>query len=506
MAYTLGCWLQVATLIATVLAVPARAQLAHHIVDQELAAANRSVVQGRVQEALDRLGALAGKIDRQKDKDAYWRTSAATVEILSRVESYTRAREVLNVLLASNMFESEPANVQWLQLYLGRTLAYQGKPLEGERLLRAVTAGDARLVDSPIRRAAAIVLSDIELGRDNVGQAAIWMRRAVIGALVDKGASSEEIVDVLTGYAAYLMQTRRLPEAYALFRKLTTLYATQPTLRGPRYLHFASRFLMTLTEFGDLQYAAAMYEILRDIAATVDIVALSVRETLYFHELYQLARTHAVTGQGPIRQRLKEIAASHPDFAKEPRSRVVFSFFALLADDVELADSLISAGDGSSPAGAQDAAHEVILRSFIAARRDKSKESITLASEALERIRVFHRRFENESSNFLPTITSEEREILSLIVGWNATRISTSDQADTLFQLQQFLHRDKGKLGVHARVARQVLKSDLQREDIRTRDRLQDLRDRLMDDATEALLGRIPPMRSYSPGETNDQA
>ena len=119
---------------------------------------------------------------------------------------------------------------------------------------------------------------------------------------------------------------------------------------------------------------------------------------------------------------------------------------------------------------------------------------------------MFHQRFENESSARLPAITSEERQVLSLIVGWNATRISTFDQADTLFQLQQFLVRDKGKLGLHARTARQALKSDLQREDIRTRDRLRELRDTMMDEATEALLARILPIRSYSRAANNDYA
>ena len=507
MAHRLHRLLQIAVIIATTLVTPAGAQVDARNVDQVLATAGRSVAEGRVKEGIDRLAALFLKIDPAKDPGLYWRTGAALVEILSRTENHSDAGRVLSALLSSKVAETDPALSQWMLFYFGRNLAYGGNPREGERHLRAVTAGDARHVLVPAQRAAAIVLSNIEIGRENFGQAAIWMRRAVIGTLVDKGAGSDEIVDVLTSYASYLIATRRLPEAYNLFMKLIPFYDSQPVLRGPRSLHFVSRLLRTLTDVGDFQAADTTYNALKDIAATFDVVAASVRETLFFQELYQLARAHSRTGQGPITERLKQTAASYPDFIREPRSRVVFSFFALLAGDVDLADRFISAGDASTPSSdAENAAYEVILKSFIAARRDKSEQSVALARDGLDRIRLFHQRFENESSARLPAITSEERLVLSLIIGWNATRISTFDQADTLFQLQQFLVRDKGKLGLHARTARQALKSDLQREDIRTRDRLRELRDTMMDEATEALLARALPIRSYSRAANNDYA
>src|SRR5262249_16467372 len=51
--------------------------------------------------------------------------------------------------------------------------------------------------------------------------------------------------------------------------------------------------------------------------------------------------------------------------------------------------------------------------------------------------------------------------------------------------------------------------SDLQREDIRSRDRLQSLRDKIMEEAVDALLARVLPIRDsrqFSAGETNDYA
>ena len=132
-----------------------------------------------------------------------------------------------------------------MQLYIGRTLAYLGEADEGERYLRALTGGDARLVDIPAQRAAAIVLSRIELDRRNIEQAAIWVRRAVIGTLVDKGAASEEIMDVLTSYATYLLEARRLTDARGLFDKLQPLYEAHAPHRSPKYLDFLSKFLLS---------------------------------------------------------------------------------------------------------------------------------------------------------------------------------------------------------------------------------------------------------------------
>src|SRR5262249_15265216 len=244
--------------------------------------------------------------------------------------------------------------------------------------------------------------------------------------------------------------------------------------------------------------------------AGVDIVANSVREEIFFQELYQLARApHPATGPNPIIDRLKQIVSQYPDFLKLPRNRVVFSYFALFAGDIDLADQFNSAVEMSAPLDEQFAAYEIVLKSFIAARRNKFDESITLARKALERIRIFHQRFENESSSRLPAISLEERTILSLILGFGAAHASTFDQANSLFQLEQYLTRDKGKLGLNARVALQALKSDLQREDIRSRDRLQSLRDKIMEEAVDALLARVLPIRDsrqFSAGETNDYA
>ena len=491
-------------------AIPARAQIDSSQVTQVITTANRSAVEGRVTEGVETLTKLLRDIDPAKDNESYWRTSTSLIELLSQTENHSLASQVINALIATKMSESQGAYFQWTQFYLGRNLAYLGKSDEGEKFLRALTAGDARLVHIPAQRAAALMLSTIELDKGNIDQSAIWMRRAVIGTLVDKRAASEEILDVLTSYANYLTRTRRLLEADILFKKLVPIYDNHSQHRGPKYLRFASEYLNNLTALGNFPAAENVLKILKDNVAGVDVVANSVREEMFFQDLYQLARAPAPgAGQNPVVDRLKQIVSQYPDFLKLPRNRIVFSYFALLTNNIGLADEFNSAVKNSAPLDEQFAAYEIILKSFIAARRDKFDESITLAHEALERVRIFHQRFENQSSSRLPAISLEERTMLSLILGFGAMHASTFDQANSLFQLEQYLSRDKGKLGLNARAALQALNSDLQREDIRSRDRLQSLRDKIMEEAIDALVARILPIkdfRQFSAGETNDYA
>ena len=82
---------------------------------------------------------------------------------------------------------------------------------------------------------------------------------------------------------------------------------------------------------------------------------------------------------------------------------------------------------------------------------------------------------------------------------------ATAIQRDALFKVGQFLNRDRTKLGLNESVNRRALKSDLQREDAFTRDRLRDLRDRLLRDATYfPLLSRALPIRAASVVRNND--
>jgi hypothetical protein len=59
-------------------------------------------------------------------------------------------------------------------IFCGTQLSFYGAhPDDAEKYLHIVTGGDARLVHIPLQRAAAVILSKIELDRNNISQAAI---------------------------------------------------------------------------------------------------------------------------------------------------------------------------------------------------------------------------------------------------------------------------------------------------------------------------------------------
>jgi hypothetical protein len=126
------------------------------------------------------------------------------------------------------------------------------------------------------------------------------------------------------------------------------------------------------------------------------------------------------------------------------------------------------------------------LRSVIAARRNHFDDSIALSREALDKLISFQKSFESESTSHLPATSIPERSVITSIVEVNASHIPSYDDANTLFRLEQFLNRERSKLGLNKRITQEGQRSDLQREEMRSRDRLRELRDRLMYDAVDA--------------------
>jgi len=187
------------------------------------------------------------------------------------------------LLLSKKISISNLALNQDMLLYVGRNLAFTGHASEAEKILKNLTGGDARWVLSPPQRHAARILSTIELDRGNISQAAIWFRRAVVGAMVDKGASSEEIADVLTDYAKYLRRTRQLLEANDILSKLVPTYDQSYPRLSPKYLHFTSELLETLRAIGNFPAADAVYKILKENTSNVDVVAGTVRAQISSH-------------------------------------------------------------------------------------------------------------------------------------------------------------------------------------------------------------------------------
>ena len=119
----------------------------------------------------------------------------------------------------------------------------------------------------------------------------------------------------------------------------------------PKYLHFLSNLLDTLSQIGNFQAEDSVYKILNDNVAAVDLVAPSVRNELFFEGLYQSARKPSTDGNDEESniERLKQISLSNPDFLNEPSNRIKFSYFALVAGDVELAEQVNYTTKNSKP-------------------------------------------------------------------------------------------------------------------------------------------------------------
>ena len=184
----------------------------------------------------------------------------------------------------------------------------------------------------------------------------------------------------------------------------------------------------------------------------------------------------------------KKLTTDNPGFLKSPDFRIAFSYFALLGETFGLPINMRKRRKLNNLKIGIIGTYDLLLQSLAAAGQKDYTRSQGLAGEGVEQLYLYLRGFEPLSSNWSPTLRSEERLVLGAILGVNAEKATSTKDRDTLFDIAQLLNSDKSKLGLAARISRQGLKLDLQREDLRTRDRLRDIRDRLMDDACEHLL------------------
>jgi CHAT domain-containing protein len=243
---------------------------------------------------------------------------------------------------------------------------------------------------------------------------------------------------------------------------------------------------------------------LHTIVDSTDIVAPTAKATAFYQDLYQLARSSSTDRKERVRQRLDQVVSAYPDFSRQLRVRVNLAYFAIISDNGELADQILNLGGPATGPDEQYDSYIIALRSLIAARHNHFDESIALSRDALDKLISFHNTFENESASYLPTISIPERAVLFTVTGFNASHVETYDNANNLFRFERFLNRDKSKLGLNKKIVQEGQHSDLQREEVRSRDKLRELRDRLMYDAVDALLARVVPIRRASISKDND--
>jgi CHAT domain-containing protein len=493
------------SVILIIEAIGAASGSQHPNVDEEIRATWASVFDGHLNDAISRATKLLSEIDPAQDEEAYWRASSTLVEIFQELEDDTHADKILDVMVQKKIAEGSPLRRALMQYYLGRDLVRLGRTEQGEQFLRALTGGNDRQVFSPAQRAAAIFKSKIEYNAGNYDQSAIWMRRAVIGILIIKEAAPIEILDVLTEYAAHLARMQRPLDAYALYVRLEPIYKGTVPKHSPRYIRFTAEYLETLTTIGAYAATDRTLADLKEAIKGVDILAPSITEALLLQDLYQLARSVPEIGQSVV-ERLKKLMSDYPNLLQSPDYRFIFAYFALLGGNSQLADEYAQTSQTGQSENPQIRAYDLLLQSMAAGGQKDFPRSLRLAREGVEQLRLVLHRFESLSADWLPMLRSEERLVLGGILGVNADRVTTAEDKDTLFSIAQLLNSDRSKLGLTARISRQALKLDLQREDVRTRDRLKDLRDRLMDDAVRTLITRIaaPPEKDQSSSQKVD--
>ncbi len=474
--------------------------------DEEIEAAWASVFDGHVNDGLSRAAKVLSQIDPAQDEEAYWRASSTLVEIFQELDNDKLADQILGLMVQKKIAQTQSAHRAWMQYYLGRDLVRLGHREQGEQILRALTVGNERYVFLPAQRFAAIFMSKIEFDRGNIDQSAIWMRRAVIGVMLRKTTSQIDILDVLSEYAAHLALTRRPLDALALYARLAPIYKLAVPRHSPKYIRFTSQYLQTLTAVGLYTVADRTLADLKDAVKGIDIVPPSITAIILNQELYQVARAVPEKGQNPVIERLKKLTKDNPVFLKAPEFRIAFSYFALLAGDFRLADRYAQGSQADQSENRIIRTYDLLLQSLAAAGQKDYTRSQGLAHEGIEQLHLYLHGFEPLSSNWSPTLRSEERLVLGAILGVNAEQATSTEARDTLFDIAQLLNSDRSKLGLAARISRQGLKLDLQREDLRTRDRLRDVRDRLMDDVVRTLITRVvtPPKKDQGDSQKID--
>ena len=497
-------------LVAIVLIVvhlsPLRAEGSGTPLDDELNALRQSIAEGHIAQGIDRLSVFRQQIDPNKDPAGYWTVSRQLLELLFQLEDTRRAESVLKSIVESKIGSSNPAIFQWTQLYLGEWLYFAGHGTEAEKFLRALTGGDSRLVLIPAQRAAAVLMSKIALQQGNVAQSGIWMRRAVIGVFEDKGAGSEEIVDILTEYAQFLSATRRFFDSFTLFVKLSPVLETGLPHTSPKYLHFLSLFLDVAPEIGKFDIADELYTRLRESADRSSRVAPSVTAELFFQGMYKDARSSSQSDKDRLRREVSDIVDKGADVLKYPIYRMSFMYFAIICNDIDLAERVDNSSVTQIAGTTQTDAYREALNSFIAAKRGMFADSISMLKQSLSNIETFHQQYEAETIDQLPALSTEERSVIGAVLKMDLPEAHSSLQQDVLFRIGQFLNRDRVKLGLNEAAARQTMKSELQREDDSTRDSLKRFRDQLLRDVTEKLLSTILPIHLPTAGKTSDYA
>ena len=196
----------------------------------------------------------------------------------------------------------------------------------------------------------------------------MWMRRAIISLYCDTGAGSEEIFDDLTDYGSFLIQTRRVSDAAALFARIGPLYEQYINHNSPKYMKFHALQIGLFSSMGNFEQLNAEYDKLTKTVSTVDVVPTSVKIVLWYDGLYRQALSTDPAQHSQLKGKLESLERNFPAFANDRNVRIALSFFALFSQNVDLADHFLSTNFVDDPTDLRNLGYRTGLTALIAAR------------------------------------------------------------------------------------------------------------------------------------------
>ena len=214
--------------------------------------ASTLIQHGEVRSGLEILRRVHDETDQNKDPDLFFNISISTYRILSEADQDYLALDVLLKLLTSRIPEKNVAYREIAGAAFGAALMKKGDTETARRILsRVIMRGDERVVLKEWHRKAAVTLAHDQAAEGKIAQATLLFRRALLGAANDSDVQNEELADLLTDYAEFLVEIRKFSDATSLYQKLSTIYDGMYPILATKRLKFLASYLEFAVQKGD---------------------------------------------------------------------------------------------------------------------------------------------------------------------------------------------------------------------------------------------------------------
>lgn len=432
-----------------------------------IANAFEAIHDGRVQQGLNILYMLIVQASDSKNHAKLFEIGSMVVELLIELGAFSDAEKLLSYLDSRDVLKQSRLSYEWTQYSYARTLFASGNKEAALKIIAALTQHDQRNVYNSLQRGGLMLASRIELESGNIQDAALLIRRSIAFAAHDKNTTRPELLDVLTSYAEFLSATRRPQEALKLQLDLKPLYDRLFHKLGVKRIKFYQSLLFTLNQVGEFSASSDILDGLNEAVQKFDINPFGLREELVFQNIYKGVRSaNDIERQSAIRQLITQANLNLEGEASE-WSRMAHVYLLVLADELETANRVLDKGFGTNSSSLTEG-YRYILRSLIRARQKDTKSAFDLLPAALKKIEHSHNQFEIESNGSLPALMLEERLVLERLLTILLNKAESEDELNSVFQLQQFVVRDKSSIGVDRNFRAGGLRSDLNGQDLKS--------------------------------------